>query len=259
MPTFRPYTTEELRSAAQAYGIDPDFVEAVYAVESSRGTNPQAMVARTVKRKRDSTIVRGPFQLEDGTASDIIRKNKLGNVNVDDPDVHLDLALRLMQDLKKRYDGDYGKMAQAYLGFGTDELGTTDKAYRNRIMTEMASLRSARGDEALGVPAQDYSRFTADNMDRMLAPEILTPFQHGADASSASDEMLGIPSRMAAVPATQGTRWADLLAANRSGGGNQFALPDAGAFPDPTMESDVLSYVQQLVDEELAGKDFAHA
>lgn len=259
MPTFRPYTTEELRAAANAYGIDPNFVEAVYAVESSRGTNPKALEPRTVKRKRDTTIVRGPFQLEDGTASDIIRENKLGDVNVNDPDVHLDLALRLMQKLYKMYDGDYNKMAQAYLagpgGVGKDvkdELGTTPAVYSNKILAEMNALKGGASPSA---PA-DYSQYTADNMDRLLMPEILTPFQHGA---SASDDMLGIPDQMAAAPRGSSVRWADLLAANR--GSNQFALPDstAGEFPAPALDSDITSYIQNLVDEELKGKDFAHA
>ena len=262
MANFRPYTNEELRMAAEAYGIDPNFVEAVYAVESSRGTNPKAMTARPVKRKRDTTIVRGPFQLEDDTAADIIRENKMGNVNVDDPDVHLDLALRLMQKLYKMYDGDYNKMAQAYLagpgGVGKnvkDELGTTPAKYSNSIMAEMNALQSGGGTAA----PTAYSRFTADNMDQMLLPEILSPFQHGAEAD-VTDEMFGVPDRMAAAPQSSGTRWADILAANRSGGmGNQFALPDAGAFPNTATDTDITEYVQRLVNEELEGKDFAHA
>lgn len=262
MATFRPYTPEELRAAAEAYGIDPDFVEAVYATESSRGTNPKAMTARSVKRKRDTTIVRGPFQLEDDTASDLIRENRLGNVDVNDPDVHLDLALRLMQKLYKMYNGDYNKMAQAYLagpgGVGknvADELGTTPAAYSNRILSEMAALKEGRG----GPPAPDLSAYNADNMDRLLMPEILSPFQHGA---SVPDDMFGIPAQASAPLRGPGTSWRDLLALNRSdGGGNQFELPPTmtTSFPQQALDADVLSYVQRLVDEELDGKDFAHA
>lgn len=263
MATFRPYTPEELRAAAEAYGIDPDFVEAVYAAESSRGTNPKAMTARPVKRKRDTTIVRGPFQLEDGTASDLIRENRLGNVDVNDPDVHLDLALRLMQKLHKMYNGDYNKMAQAYLagpgGVGknvADELGTTPAAYSNRILAEMSALKGGRGGE---LPTPDLSAYTADNMDRMLLPEILSPFQHGA---SVPDDMFGIPAQASAPLRGPGTSWRDMLAANMGpSGSNEFSLPPtlSTEFPQQALDADVLSYVQRLVDEELSGKDFAHA
>lgn len=177
MATFTAYPVEKIRNAAVAYGLDPDFVEAVYAAESSRGLDPNAMRARTVKRKRDSTVVRGPFQLEDGTAADLIRKHKLGNVDVNDPEVHLDLALKLMQDLQKRYDGDANKMAQAYLGgpgsVGTnnrDELGTSVGDYSNKIIAEMTKLRGGAPDNmyAGGI---DFTRPMLDNSDGTFSTE----------------------------------------------------------------------------------------
>lgn len=258
MATFRPYTSEELRAAAEAYGLDPDFVEAVYAAESSRGTNPKAMTARTVKRKRDTTIVRGPFQLEDDTTTDLIRKHKLGNVNVNDPDVHLDLALRLMQDLQRQYGGDYAKMAKAYLGgpggvtnsAAKDELGTSTQGYSNRILAEMAALKGGRP----GAPAAPALP-SADQMDALLMPQLslptATPFQFGA---SAEPDLFGVGGSSGMLG--EGASWADLASANAPD--NEFMLPGAG----PTMPSndvDLTRWLSQLVDDELAGKEFAHA
>lgn len=195
--TFRPYTREELRRAAEEYGIDPAFVEAVYSVESSNGTDPNAMRARSVKRKRDSTIVRGPFQVEDGTAAELIRKNKLGAVNVDDPDTHLDLAMRLMSELRDRYDGDYRKMAQAYHGgpgsvtdpSRKDELGTTGNVYGQKILAKMNALGGSTdalatiGGPPVGAP---------DALILSPLPESASsPFMHGA---SADDNIFGIPA-----------------------------------------------------------------
>ena len=264
MPTFRPYTNDELRSAAEAYGIDPAFVEAVYAVESSRGTNPKAMRANPVKRKRDTTIVRGPFQLEDDTTADVIRKHKLGNVNVDDPDVHLDLALRLMQDLKQRYAGDYTKMAMAYLGghggvknaMAKDELGTTTGAYSNKILAEM---RAIRGDGDMMVASASPQYPTADQMDALLMPEPAgaSPFQFGAEAEP---DMFGMAPTMVAGGSGmlgEGATWADM--AGMGGGDNVFALPTSGGMASITDESEVGRWVEMLADEELQGKEYASA
>lgn len=268
MATFRPYTKDELHTAANAYGIDPNFVEAVYAVESSRGTNPQAMMARPVKRKRDTTIVRGPFQLEDGTSSDIIRKNKLGNVNVDDPDVHLDLALRLMQDLKQRYDGDYTKMAMAYLGGpggvknpgAKDELGTTTAGYSNRILAEMRSLQSGNGDPLMATaPPIRYP--SADQMDAMLMPESPSPFGVGA---SAEPDLFGNGSwgemvnagRDGSMTAAGDASWGDMINAGRD---NVFSLPTAGGMASNTDENELQRWIAKLADEELQGKEYANA
>lgn len=259
MATFRPYTTEELRAAAEAYGLDPDFVEAVYAAESSRGTNPRAMTARPVKRKRDTTIVRGPFQLEDDTTADLIRRHKLGNVNVDDPDVHLDLALRLMQDLQRQYGGDYAKMAKAYLGgpggvtnsSAKDELGTSTGAYSNRILAEMAALKGRSAPTSMaGAPGP----MTADQMDALLMPQLtsptVSPFQFGA---SAEPDLFGVGGSSGMLG--EGATWADLAAANRDD--NEFMLPGAGPAM-PSNDADLTRWIAQLVDEELAGKEFAY-
>lgn len=260
---FRPYTNEELRSAAQAYGLDPSFVEAVYAVESSRGTDPQAMKPRTVKRRRDSTIVRGPFQLEDDTTADLIRKHKLGNVNVNDPDVHLDLALRLMSDLKDRYDGDYGKVAQAYLGgpgsVGTnnrDELGTTPGKYARRVFSEMDAINANAGPELLAGPG---SGAAPRALPQLTAPESsgsdplrdLMPFMN--TASAGDDDMFGMggmsfngnidPDRAS---------WSDFIAANSD---SAFGTPGlATATPD-----DLDAYLQRLAREEFTDRDFSNA
>lgn len=269
MPTFRPYSNDELRRAAQAYNLDPDFVEAVYAVESSRGTNPKAMTARPVKRSRDTTIVRGPFQLEDDTTSDLIRKHKLGNVNVDDPDVHLDLALRLMRDLKDTYGGDYRKVAQAYLGGpggvtnsnAKDELGTSTGSYGNKILAEMNALKGAREPDA-GVSA-----FMAHPGLAMDVPEAdlpmpdlpLTPFGVGADAGES--DAFGVPDSMLAMSNTPDrVAWTDLTRANRSDGLG--LTPEMGSElpnPEPAMDEDITQYLRQLVNEELDGKQYASA
>lgn len=255
MPTFRPYSAEEIRSAAQAYGVNPDFAEAVYAAESSRGTDPRAMTARTIKRKRDSTIVRGPFQITDDTAADIIRKNKLGNVNVDDPDTHLDLAMRLMKELQTMYGGDFNKMAQAYLagpgGVGKnvqDELGTTPAKYSNRILQEMASLRGSDAPTLAALPAAPSQSFDIPAMPTSSVPT----------AVSAIDDPYGIGS----LPplADNGPSWSDLV---NDRGANGFELPPSlaamGDGPEPTTEADLDRYIKQLVDEEMRGKDYAHA
>jgi hypothetical protein len=250
MATFRPYTDDEIRKAAEAYDLDPDFVQAVYAVESSRGTNPKAMSARSVKRKRDSTIVRGPFQLEDDTTSDLIKKHGLGDVNVDDPDTHLDLALRLMKDLKDQYGGDYSKVAARYLGTGTDELGTTTGAYSNKIMAEMAKRKGDGGQAPL----------SADEMDARL----MGPPRGGSDYTPGIPDLFGVSASAHDLPTHSGTSWGDLVAANKSPS-NQFALTDSMggdldmAAPQAANDQDIERYIQQLVDEELQGKDYASA
>jgi len=256
MPTFRPYTVKEVRDAALAYDLDPDFVEAVYAEESSRGTNPKAMTARTVKRKRDSTIVRGPFQLEDDTTSDLVRKHKLGNVNVDDPDVHLDLALRLMRDLKDKYGGDYDKVARAYLGGAggvadttlKDELGTSTGTYSNKIMQEMARLK---GSNEPTLASRSMPTFpTADEMDTALV-----------GAPTGEGDLFGIPAEPA--PSRPGhVSWSDLVAANKPN--NQFELTrsmggDLSSGLEPAGDEDMKAWLSQIFDDEMRGKDFANA
>lgn len=250
MATFRTYSVKEVRDAAQAYGVDPDFFEAVYAVESSRGTNPKALEPRTVKRKRDSTIVRGPFQLEDDTTSDLLKKHGMQGANVDDPDVHLDLALRLVKDLKERYNGDYGKVAQAYLGFGTDELGTTDRAYRNKIMAEMKKLKGNKEvTPEIGLP-------TLPKPEGMGLPSLdeIAPY-HAADASA--DDLFGYTSEVAARPPMSDTStWRDLVAAN--------SAQDAFSSPTPRMaeitpDSQMHDYLNLLVNEEFDGREFTNA
>lgn len=248
MPTFRPYTDSELRDAAAAYDLDPAFVEAVYAVESSRGTNPKAMSARSVKRKRDSTIVRGPFQLEDDTTSDLIRKHQMGKVDIDDPDVHLDLALRLMRDLKDKYNGDYRKVAQEYLGGPggvtdltlKDELGTSTGAYGNKIMAEMDSIKGRGGSAPSAVATVD-------------------------DDMGVGDDMFGIPDSVASLPpmaSSDHVSWGDLVAANRSGTSPLGLTPEMGGnIPDlmPATSDDVAEYVRRLTNEEFEDKDFSNA
>lgn len=263
MPTFRPYTREELHAAANEYDIDPAFVEAVYAVESSRGTDPNAMRARSVKRKRDSTIVRGPFQLEDDTTSDLIKKHKLGTVDVDDPGAHLELAMRLMSDLKDTYGGDYRKMAQAYLGgaggvansAATDELGTSTGSYGNRILAEMERVRAAGG---------------GDNVD-MIVPTPRAPKTYDAVPNEqmqflvedGNDDLLGIPSGTPTMGSRDDVSWRDLIAASRTGGGSGLGIPMTmgGELSDDADDPmrDLQTYVAGLANEELDGKDYAAA
>lgn len=257
MPTFRPYTTEELRTAAEEYGLDPAFVEAVYATESSRGTNPNAMKARSVKRKRDTTIVRGPFQLEDDTTSDLIKRQKLGNVNVDDPAVHLDLAMRLMRELADKHDGDYRKMAWEYLGgpgavknpAAAGELGTTADTYGNRILAEMAKIQGQDGartdNTALAMRMPPVQGLDLDD----------AAYDAGADA-------FGMPTGDLPFSASidpDRVSWSDLVAANRS---DALGIPPSlgGGMPnDDVPELDLDTYLSRILDEELQGKDFAHA
>lgn len=242
---FRAYTTQEVRDAAKAYGVDPDFAEAVYAVESSRGTNPKAMTARSVKRKRDSTIVRGPFQLEDDTTADLIRKNNLGNVNVDDPDAHLDLAMRLMRELKDTYNGDYNKVARAYLGGAggvadqslKDELGTSTGAYGNKIVAEMDRLK---GGAPSGGPAYADSG----------GPELPESTRLALDAAAqpAGDDVFGIPATQHTDP--NRVSWADLVAANKGPAASEFSLPQGVPDLAPSAnEEDFNAYLTQLVNE----------
>lgn len=270
MPSsFRPYTKEELRRAAQEYAIDPAFVEAVYAVESSNGTDPNAMTARSVKRKRDRTIVRGPFQLEDDTVSDVIKKHKLGAVNVDDPDTHLDLAMRLMSDLRDRYDGDYRKMAQAYLGGpggvtnpnAKDELGTSTGTYGNKILAEMARLGGEGGGERVAPPRSRPSLPPMEN-DISALPSFgdsTSPFMHGADAGPL--DMFGMSEDMLAMPTPGRGGWGDLVAANRSPVG--LGIPDEMGGDLPSMPEldyastiDIDQYLSGLVNEEMDGRDY---
>jgi hypothetical protein len=254
MATFRPYTTQEIRDAAEAYGVDPAFALAIYERESSNGTNPNAMKARSVKRKRDTTIVRGPFQLEDGTASDLIRKNKLGNVNVDDPDAHLDLAMRLMRELSDRYNGDPVKMAKAYLGGPggvtnntKDELGTSTSAYANDIVAAMQRLK---GDTAAPV-ALDTDIAELTNLDDLgsLMPDKATPFNSGA--MMPADDMFGIPEMPAMA---QGIERDPLGLPMFLSGGRKPA-----ASVNIEDDNELRDYVAALVDDEFQGKDFAHA
>lgn len=269
--TFRPYTQEELTRAAESYGLDPAFVQAVYSVESSNGTDPNAMRARSVQRKRDRTIVRGPFQLEDGTVSDIVRKAKLGPVNVDDPDTHLDLAMRIMSDLRDRYDGDYRKMAQAYLGGAggvantkaKDELGTTTESYGNRILAEMNRISGDQGERMASLPAgldlaAPGPRTAPDTSNPLME---LSPYMHGADAGG---DMFGMSDDMLAMPAASPDSWHALVAANRSSPSTVgLGIPDElGALPDrlPNADTaDIDQYLSRLVSEEMDGRDYASA
>lgn len=230
---FRAYTVKEVRDAAKAYGVNPDFAEAIYARESSRGTNPKALTTRAVKRKKDTTFVRGPFQLEDDTTSDLIRDNKLTGVNVDDPDAHLDLAMRLMKKLQDQYRGDPVKMAQAYLGgpggVGTntqDELGTTTGAYGNDVVAEMQRLQKT----------SSYAP-SADEMDELLMGE------------SPPDDMLGIPAMPPmgqSMPIEHDPLGLPMSISHATG-------TKAGS------EFDLHRYLSALVDDELQGKDYGRA
>lgn len=230
---FRAYTNKEIRDAAMAYGVDPETALWIYAKESSSGTNPTAMKARLVKRKRDSTFVRGPFQLEDGTTADLIRENKLGNVDVEDPDVHLDLAMRQLKKLQDRYRGDSDMVKRAFHGFGVDELGVTDRSY---VQTKPRSF----------MPEEPAYAPSADEMDDMLM---------GSDdmGSSPPDDMLGIPEMPPPMsqafnrnPMEYDPLGLPMYVSNATG-------VKAG------QEFDLHRYLSAMVDDELQGKDYVSA
>lgn len=260
---FRPYTDAELDRAAQAYGLDPSFVKAVYAVESSNGTDPNAMRTRSVKRKRDYTLVRGPFQLEDGTVDGIIRKNKLGNVNVDDPDTHLDLAMRLMRELSDRYDGDPRKMAQAYLGgpggvtdsTRKDELGTSTGVYGNKILAEMQRINGEGVEPTRGMPPMLGLELGAPDVGVPPSYDSMTPYAE-------TDDMFGMSPTMLAMPSVGGISWSGLVDANRNA--PVFGLgipPEMGELPD-LPHADMNDYgplLAQWVNEEMDNRDFVGA
>lgn len=253
---FRPYTVKEVRDAAQAYGLDPDFVEAIYAAESSRGADPRAMGSRSVKTKSGRVMIRGPFQMSDPTASDIMRENRMNDVDITDPDVHLDLALKQMQKLQKMYNGDYNKMAQAYLGgpgsVGTnarDELGTSVGEYSNNVTREMAMLKGANE------PMDQVERLASRGSRPSPSPSI-------------SDEMLGIPESFPSLPpaASAGPdpmnpTWSNLARIWKEGPNNQFALPSSlgGDTPMTADNSDVDALIQRLVGEEMDNRDYTSA
>lgn len=248
MATFRPYTSDEIRDAAEAYGVDPNFALAVYEVESSNGTNPKAMKARAVKRKRDTTFVRGPFQLEDDTTSDLIRENKLGNINIDDPDTHLDLAMRQMRKLADRYKGDPIMMSKAYLGFGTDELGTTSEGYSNKIYAAMQRLQG--GASPASIPT--LAALTAEDVTGLGA---LAPMPEEAEALTGewmpANDAFGIPEM--AAPRRGVERDPLGLPMFLSGGRNSATDVDVND------DNQLRQFVESLVDEELSGKAFANA
>lgn len=245
---FRAYSKKEIQDAAEAYGVDADLAEAIYAVESSRGTNPKALTTRAVKRKRDTTFVRGPFQLEDDTTADLIRENKLGNVNVDDPDVHLDLAMRQIKKLQDRYNGDEVKIAQAYLGgpggVGTntaDELGTTTGQYSNKVLAELAKIRGSGND----VAPQYAAAPSANEIDALL--------MGGNDLPA--DDAFGIP----AMAAPRGLPHSNI---ERDPLGLPMFIANATRStnaPMNTDDGDLRRYIESLVDDELRGKDFSAA
>jgi len=253
--TFRPYSREELRQAAESYGIDPAFVEAVYSVESSDGNDPNAMRARSVKRKRDRTIVRGPFQLEDDTVADLIRKHKLGSVNVDDPDTHLDLALRQMAELRDRYAGDYRKMAQAYLGGpggvtnpnAKDELGTSTGVYGNKILAKMNEIS---GGTDVSAPMGGGAPFDIPGLILSAPRSEDSPFMHGA---SAGGDIFGIPAGFEDNPLMIGGGGGFNDNPLLVGGGVSMGIPEELGGDMPLMQTansdDTDQYLARMTDE----------
>lgn len=161
---LRKYSVQEVRDAADAIGLDPDFAESIYGKESSYGNNPAALRARsvTLPKSRQKVIVRGPFQLTDGTFMQTARKYNLP-MNAEDPDNHLEAALLHMKDVLTAADGDYAKAARIYkagsdLPKSTDETGETTLQYGADIAANVAQLKAQRpalaGSDTMGLQDQ---------------------------------------------------------------------------------------------------------
>jgi hypothetical protein len=251
---FRPYTVAEVRDAALAFGVDPDFAEAIYARESSRGANANALTVRKVERKKSGpTFVRGPFQLEDDTTMGIIRNNKLpiANINVNDPDTHLQLAMQLMRELQDRRNGDIHKMAQDYLGpGGSDELGSTPQSYADQVVTEYRKLKGESGTAPSGGV---YAGLPAAPVGTPMFPELGTT---GGEAIPA-DDLFGIPP-MPAMPTLP--KMPNMASIPRDPLGLPMYITAATQpHPQDGPNTDFDVWIQKLVDEELQGRSYASA
>ena len=86
---------DEVRSAAQKYGVDPEFAVAIHKSEYDP------------KRWSSSAGARGPMQLMPGTAKDL-------GVNPDDPNQNIDGGVRYLRDMLNRFDGDPELASAAY-------------------------------------------------------------------------------------------------------------------------------------------------
>lgn len=277
-PIYRPYSREEIAAAARSVGLDPAFLEALYSIESSNGTNPKAMGVQTVKRKRDTTMVRGPFQLEDGTVDDYKRKNKLANLDISDPDQYLRAAAWIARDKYDQAGGDYAGAFKRYLGTGQDQFGTTTEAYRDRGMREMARIKG--------------SDDTSSNLElgSSSPSPVESPFMHGANAGG-GDDLFGMPSNMGLSRPSSPTgtmSWKDFLADARGPdlaqsyvrGGALVPSSSMGDFPDmgpigfgipeeqggdlsaslePATDVDIDAYLSSLVNDQMKDRDFLNA
>lgn len=250
---FRPYTDQEIQDAAEAYGVDPRVAKAFYEVESSSGTDPGAMTVRKIERKKGGpTFVRGPFQLTDSTTEDLLQRQGLKNVDLNNPDVHLDIAMRLIRELQDRYNGDPVKIAQGFFGHGTDELGTTTGSYTDRFM---AAYRKHGGE----VPATTASAVPTAS-DLFASAPI-----GGGDGGGAmpADALFGIPAMPAPdqrpmMPTGMAADLSKLAQVPR----DPLGLPmniTAATTPHPLQapNTDFDQWIQKLVDEELQGRDYA--
>jgi hypothetical protein len=285
---LRPYTREEIWNAAAEHGVDPVLAEAIYMRESSSGKDPKAMGVRYVRYPKGGggTYIRGPFQMSDDTARGVIRNNKLGKVDLDDPDAHLDLAMRLMKELKGQYGDDPAEIARGFHGGPTgvknpnvkDELGTSSGGYAQDILRNMAMIRA----EGTGGPM--VTRAPAVTPD--AAPSDYDPtadrIPPGLSADAGGTDMFGMPTDMGigswkdflADAGVSGGRefnmgigsWKDFLADARGGDLSQpvvgLGIPEemGGDMPmnepPPAGGFDVDQYLASLVNDQMKDRDF---
>ncbi len=96
-PAAKPPYTEWIQAAAQRYGVDPDLVSSVVAMESN--FNPRAV------SRRDA---RGLMQLQPETAA------RLGVTDVFDPRQNIEAGTRYLRELLDRYQYDLVLTLAAY-------------------------------------------------------------------------------------------------------------------------------------------------
>jgi hypothetical protein len=293
---LRPYTRSEIWDAAARNGVDPVLAEAIYMRESSSGKDPKALGVRYVRYPKGGggTYIRGPFQVSDDTAAGIARNNGLGKVDLDNPDTHLDLAMRLIKELKGQYGDNPAEIARGYHGGpagiknpnAKDELGTSSGAYAQDILRNMSKIRAERGGDDAG------SNSGFGNNPLLLPSPVETPYSRETpaiagltigDDGGGGDDLFGMPSNMGLSESKPS--WSDFLARAERGwrlGKDVGAEPaPMGDYPDmgpvglgipeeqggdlsigtvePATSFDVDAYIASIVNDQMKDRDFSNA
>lgn len=122
--------SDAINQAAQKYNVPANLIKAIMKVESNGDPNAQGAPG-----------VWGPMQVHSGVWGQ-------GPWSYD-PVANIMKGAEILAGNYQQY-GSWDMAIQAYLGFGTDQFGTTNTSYRDAVMNNWNALNNSMGSAGLG-------------------------------------------------------------------------------------------------------------